>query len=116
MKRGIASRLDRLITIERPTTDTGFRGAGKGSWQKVADVYAEVEDSLPSRAERLDAGINVAQRPARVRMRYREDITPAMRFVIGARVMQIVAGPAEIGRRELIEFMTVEYTSAGNPA
>jgi SPP1 family predicted phage head-tail adaptor len=116
VKQGVASRLNRRITIERPTTATGFRGAGKGGWQKVGDVYAEVQDALPSRAERLDAGINVAQRPARVRMRYREDITPAMRFVMGARVMQIVSGPAEIGRRELIEFMTVEYTSAGNPA
>jgi len=38
-----------------------------------------------------------------------------MRFVMGYRVMQIVAGPAELGRREGLEFMVEDYTSAGNP-
>jgi head-tail adaptor len=73
-----------------------------------------VQDVLPSRSERLAGGINVASRPARVRMRYRTDITPNMRFVMGDRIMQIVAGPAERGNREETEFMVEDYTSAGN--
>lgn len=49
-------------------------------------------------------------------MTFREDVTPDMRFVFGARVMQIVAGPAELGFREGLEFMAEEYRPAGNPA
>ncbi|SEQ60411.1 Phage head-tail joining protein [Sphingobium sp. YR768] len=58
----------------------------------------------------------MSARPARVRMRFREDITPDMRFIFGSRIMQIVSGPAELGRREALEFMVEEYRPAGNPA
>lgn len=117
-----------FIRIERPVPDESFDGAGSGSWELVASVFAEVQDALPSRGERLADGINIATRPARVRMRWRNDVTPAMRFVRGAdatgeevdysnaRVMQIVGGPAEIGRREGLEFMVEDYSTAGSGA
>jgi len=108
--------LDRLITIERPVADDSLDGAGSGSWAKVADVWANVQDALPSRGERLADGINMTSRPARVRMHYREDVSGSMRFVLGSRIMQIVSGPAELGRREGLEFMVVEYSPAGNTA
>lgn len=112
-----AGELDKQIRIERPQADDAFDGAGSASWALVEDgVWASVKDALPSRAEKLAEGINVATRPARVRMRYREDVTPDMRFVLGARIMQIVAGPAEIGTRDGVEFMVENYTSAGNSA
>ena len=108
--------LDRRIRIERPVADASFDGAGSGTWEPVATVWASVQDALPSRAEKLGEGINMAARPARVRMRFRADVTPDMRFVMGARIMQIVSGPAELGRREALEFMVEEYRPAGNPA
>lgn len=111
-----AGKLDRRIVIERPVTKTGLLSAGSGSWEPVATVWASVQDVLPSRAERLADGINVASRPGWVRMRYRDDLTSAMRFVIGGRIMQIIAGPAELGRREGVEFMVEDYSSAGNAA
>lgn len=114
----ISSRdLDKVLNIERPVPDTDPDGAGSGTWALVAkEVYAQVEDMLPSRGERLADGINVASRPARVRMYFREDVTPAMRFVMGSRIMDITAGPAELGYREGLEFMVEDYTSAGNAA
>lgn len=108
--------LDRELIIERPVPDTSIEGAGSGTWQVVAKVWAQVQDALPSRAERLDSGINVSSRPARVRMHYRDDVDASMRFVMGDRVMQIVAGPAELGRREGLEFMVTDYSTAGNAA
>lgn len=111
-----AGDLDRRLTIERPIADTSFAGAGSGTWEHVADVWASVVDALPSRGERLADGINVTSRPARVRIRFRTDITADMRFVMGARIMQIVAGPAELGHREGLEFMVEDYSSAGNAA
>ena len=126
--RALASRLDRRIRIERPVADEAFDGAGSGGWDLVVEVAAEVLDALPSRGERLADGLNVATRPARVRMRHREGIGPEMRFVLGAkvvddevdysgaRIMQIVAGPAELGRREGLEFMVEDYRPAGGGA
>jgi head-tail adaptor len=114
--RSLASRLKDRIRIERPAHDTSLDGAGSGSWELVQDdVPAEVEDMLPSRGERLAGGINVASRPARVRLRYRDDITPSMRFVMGARIMQIIAGPAKLGR-DGVEFMVEDYSTAGGGA
>jgi len=39
-----------------------------------------------------------------------------MRFVMGPRIMQIIAGPAEFGVRDELEFMVEDYSTAGNPA
>jgi head-tail adaptor len=104
------------VRIERPVADESLDGAGSGSWELVQDdVAAEVEDMLPSRGERLATGINVTTRPARVRLRFRDDITSSMRFVVGDRIMQITAGPAKLGR-DAIEFMVEDYSAAGNPA
>ncbi len=108
--------LDKFIRIERPVADAGFDGAGSGSWELIDEVWANVQDALPSRGERLAGGINVAARPARVRIDYREDITASMRFVLGSRIMQIVSEGAELGRQDGLEFMTEEYRPAGNPA
>lgn len=114
--KGMASRFNRLIRIERPVEDEEGDGAGSGTWALVGTTYAEVIDMLPSRGERLADGVNLSARLTRVRMRFRTDIAPSMRFVMGDRTMQIVSGPAEMGRREAIEFMTEEYRSSGNAA
>lgn len=118
--KGRASRYNRRIQIERPVADAALDAAGSGSWAPLGrPVAASVVDILPSRAERLADGINVASRPARVRMRFRTDVTSAMRFVMTKpipRVLQIIAGPAELGVREEIEFMVEDYSTAGNSA
>jgi len=111
-----AGRLRQRIRIERPQADDSFDGAGSSGWTLVAEVAAEVQDMLPSRGERLADGLNIATRPARVRIRWRDDVTAAMRFVMGTRVMQIVGGPAELGRREALEFMVETYSTAGGEA
>lgn len=125
--RSLASRMRDRVRIERPVADDSFTGAGAGTWAPISDavVAAEIEDMLPSRGERLAGGINVATRPARVRLRYRTDIKPSMRFVeviagddgedADGRIMQITAGPAKLGRNA-VEFMVEDYSTAGNAA
>lgn len=107
-------RLDRRITFERPgmTRDPDLNTPIAGSWQAVCTVWAQVQDNLPSRGEKLADGIDIAQRPARIRMRWRTDIDSSMRILCEGRVLQIVAGPAELGRRDGLELMAVEYSSA----
>lgn len=122
MKKGA---LRDRIRIERPVGDESFAGAGSGTWNKVAEAWAEVQDVLPSRGEKQANGINLATRPARVRMSYREDVTADMRFLlikrraeewVTVRTMQIIAGPAVIGRRSGVEFMVEDYSTAGDGA
>lgn len=125
-----AGTLDRRIRIERPVADDSVDGAGSGTWELVTEVWANVQDALPSRGERLADGINVATRPARVRIRFRRGISSEMRILVGRnvknedgdkiwetdRVAQIITVPAELGSRDGLEFMIEDYSQAGNPA
>lgn len=122
--------LDRRIRIQRPQGDDSFDGAGSGSWALVCEVAASVTDMLPSRGERLADGLSIASRPTRVRIRYRSDIAASMRVLVGRlvrgdddvvtwhtdRTAQIVTVPAELGRREALEFMIEDYSTAGGGA
>lgn len=125
-----AGTLRRRIRVQQPVADDSFDGAGSGAWPLVCEVAADVQDVLPSRGERLADGINVATRPARVRIRYRADLAANMRVLVGRnirdgagnvvwqtdRTAQIVTSPAEIGYREGLEFMIEDYSTAGNGA
>lgn len=116
--RSLSSRMDRLVRLERPVSDDSLDGAGSGGWALVDEIWAEIVDMLPSKSdgERIANGIDFAERPARVRVRFRTDITNAMRLVLDGRIMQIVSMPAELGRREGLELMVKDFSTAGNPA
>lgn len=109
---------DTPATIQSPVPDTSLDGAGSGSWAEVATgLWISLRDALPSRSEKLGSGINIETRPARLRMRWRDGITADMRFVIEGRApLQIISGPAMLGRRQWMEFMVEEYRPAGNHA
>lgn len=110
------SQLDRRVTIERPTqVDTDGYGPQPGPWVVVAArVPAQVRDDLPSKSEAEQAGMVVAKRPARLRMRYMRDLSSAMRVILHGdvdEIFQIVGGPAELGRRRWIEMTLESYSS-----
>lgn len=112
--------MDRLVRIEQPVKSTSFSGSGKGTWTEFATVWASIKDALPSRGERLADGMNVTQRPARVRMDRDDAVTAAMRLVdvtdgADGRIMQIVTPPARLGH-DGMEMMVEDYNPAGNPA
>lgn len=115
-------RLDRRVRIEQRGGGGDLMDAGSDPWVKVADTRASIQDTLPSRGERLANGLNVTTRPARVRMRYRIDVNAAMRLVLlrfdpateewvpADRVMQITTVPAELGRRDGLEMMVEDFS------
>lgn len=112
-------KLDRRIRIEQQGTATGDYGPQPGAWTTFATVWAQVQQTLPSKGESLADGIRIADRPARVRIRYLPGLTSAMRVVEldrGDRVSKILTPPAEMGRREGMEFMMAEYSTAGDAA
>ena len=114
MSLDLASRLDTRIRIERKvvTHDPQY-GTEQVTWTKFACVWAEVKDILPSKAERLADSIQIARRPARIRIRYLGGIKPDMRVIIDNCIYQIIAGPSMLGRREAIELMVEELSSEG---
>lgn len=116
---GGAGSYDRRLRIERPTTSKDATyGSAVLTWTTVATVWANVQEMLPSRGERLAEGINIAERPARVRIRYRSDITSDMRVVDldrGDRLMRIQTQPVEVGgRRRELEFMAADFSAQGS--
>jgi SPP1 family predicted phage head-tail adaptor len=113
--RGIATaKLDRSITILKRATGRDGSGRPTETWPAYLTLFAQVEDVPPSRGEQIADGINIAQRPCRIRIRYRNDITAAMQVAFEGRTLRIITMPAEIGRREWTEFMAEEVTPTGN--
>lgn len=109
-----AGALDQRITFQRRSEGSDpVYGTPSQTWTDVCTVWAEVQDMLPSRGERVAEGVRIANRPARVRIRYRADISSDMRIVHRGRVLQIVGGPAELGRREGLELVAEEYSTSG---
>jgi SPP1 family predicted phage head-tail adaptor len=110
-----AGRLDRRVTImSRNDNQEDVYGTRSITWGEVATVWAEVQDMLPSRAERIADGVVIANRPCRVRMRWRADVSSANRLRYEGRELRIIAGPAELGRREGIELVCEELTTEGS--
>jgi SPP1 family predicted phage head-tail adaptor len=109
-----AGSLDRRIQFERPvTTRDPTYNTSKTTWEPHVKVWAQVRDVLPSRAESVDENASLQQRPARIRMRFREDITADMRVIYQGRTMEIVSGPAELGRRDGLELVVQELSTRG---
>lgn len=96
--------LDTRIRIEyKVTTQDADYGTPVITWTLLAVVWANVQDVMPSRSESVKQGLEVARNQTRIRWRYRQDVDSSMRVVIGSRTLQIIAGPAELGRHEYSE-------------
>lgn len=109
--------LDHYVTIERKVlAQDPTYGSTTHTWAPLESVWAEVQDMLPSRSEAVRSeavrqGLAQARNQTRVRMRYRTDVDASMRIIDGSRVLQIVAGPAEVGGRQAYLEMVCETSS-----
>lgn len=122
----LAGKLDTLILIERKTVvPDPIYGTETIVWVPLDEtddspplpkkVWAEVQDALPSKAEGVVQGLNVAKNQTRIRLRWRNDVRMDMRVTVyrdPVVVMQIVGGPADVdGRKAMIEIMCERYSS-----
>lgn len=112
-----AGQLNQRIRIEskQVAIDPDY-GTQVITWAAFATVSAEVREVLPGKAESQANGLRILNRPARVRVRYQAGITSDMRIVLldrSDRVLQIVSGPAELGRKQWMEMLCEEYSTAG---
>lgn len=118
-----AGNLDCRIVIEYPVaavdatygteTITWAPLVAAGSPLAAVPLWAQWQDTLPSRSESVQNGLAMSRNQARIRMRYRADLTSAMRvtdYRTGV-VYQIVGGPATIGRNQWSEIVVERYSS-----
>jgi len=121
-----AGSMTREITIEKKeVTVHSVYGTEVVTWVPlvaqagspvVAERFrAEVQDAMPSRSEAVTQGLQIARNQTRLRMRWRDDVTSAMRVTVHGDsdvVYQIVGGPADIdGRKSMIEMVLEKYSS-----
>lgn len=120
--------LDRKVVVEylSTTVDPVYQsdiqtwlplyGYADGSPTEGVLTACQIQDILPSRAEGVRLQMEMSRNPSRCRMRWRDGITSAMRFrepARGNQIYQIISGPAEIGRREWVEFIIEKYSTLG---
>ena len=110
-----AGRFNVQVTIQQKsvTQDTTW-GTEVVTWTALDTVWADVQDILPSRSEAVQQGLSVGRQQVRIRIRYRTDVTSAMRIVVhdeSDETYQIVGGPAELGNRDQIEMVCEKFTS-----
>lgn len=105
-------KLDRYVLVEQKsvTNDPDYGSEvvtwvlHKAAWASILDVTTKMQESTNSDLRQL-------KQPTRVQMRYDPTIDVTMRLVVvdTGRILNIVSQPAEIGRREAIEFMAENY-------
>ncbi|MEQ9518795.1 MAG: phage head closure protein [Parvibaculum sp.] len=88
------------LVLETPSTAPDGGGGANVSWTELATLWADVRarrgDEL-DRADRPDARLQL-----QVRIRYRKDVSTAMRFREGARVFNIRSLFDEDGRERFL--------------
>lgn len=114
-----AGKLDSFITFLAPPDplqrDPDYN-TPSGEWTPFDQDWAQVLDDLPGgkAAEEVAEAVQVAIRRCTVTIRWRDDITAAMRIETeSGAVLQIVTPPAEVGRRQWLKFKAEEVTTLG---
>jgi len=108
------TNLDTRVRFERKSiVQDSTYGTEIITWVPVCHVWVEMQDVLPTRqqAEMVRQVVQVATMRSRVRMRYRSDIDASCRMLLGSSVYQIVGGPAQIGRKEYMEWLVEIYST-----
>ncbi len=114
----IPNQLDRKLSIIAPPAgkDADY-GTSTGNWTTFADhIWCGVQDFLPKNSEAVRTGVRVGGLLTRFRIRRRPGLTAAMRVVLHGpvdRTFLIIAGPAEIEGRTMLEFVGEEFTTVG---
>lgn len=99
-----AGRLDRRVTLQARTVTRNAQGEDVASFADLATVWAEKLDVRGR--EFFAAQQSRAEVTTRWRIRWRGDFRSVDRLVHDGTTYDVVAPPAEIGRRDGLELVT----------
>jgi SPP1 family predicted phage head-tail adaptor len=94
-------RLSHRLTLESPVRLADGGGGATVAWEAVADMWGAVE--MPSGRERVESGRLTGTANTRITIRYRDGVTPAMRFRNGGQVFEIRTVLDIDGRRRYLQ-------------
>jgi SPP1 family predicted phage head-tail adaptor len=108
-------RLNRRVTIQQRSGSDDAWGQPSTGWATLATVWADVRAPRGvSAAEGLSADREAAPTSYSVRIRYRTDVTPAMRVVIGAQTMDVSDVILDHAGHEYVDLVCVQGTVDGD--
>jgi len=107
-------KLRHRVTIQQNNPSQDAEGVMTENWVNLATVWASIE-TLQGR-ELLAAQAIAAEASTRIRIRYREGITPAMRILYGSRVFDIQSSLDPEEKHQELHLMCREVMSGGRTA
>ncbi|NYT76551.1 phage head closure protein [Alcaligenaceae bacterium] len=105
-----AGKLNRQVTIQKPKTPEAGEPFPTG-WDDVTTVWADVK--LPSGIQAIKSGIDVSVVKASIRVRYRTDITAAMRVAYDGIMFDIRAVLPDVSGRVYLDLVCESGGNAG---
>jgi len=106
-----AGRLNRRCVIQQPGTVQDELGQPIPGWTDVATVWANIK--VEKGMEHIRANADTAVNKVSIRVRYRTDLTAAMRVQHGTTVYQIKSVLADVDGREYTD-LVCEVSSGQN--
>lgn len=106
-----AGRLNQQIVIQSPTTTQNAIGEPVTTWVEVATVWAAIEDMTGREFQAAQAAQNGVE--TRIRVRWRDGLTPTMRALAGGRIYDIQAVLDRDGRKTELQLMCRRGVSNG---
>lgn len=95
--------LNRRVVVQQQSAAQDALGQPANTWSALATVWANVRHTSGVEAIKSDAIASVVR--ASLRIRYRTDITAAMRAVDGATTYNIVAVLPDVGGKEYTDLV-----------
>ena len=99
-------KLRHRLTLQSPSRMDDGGGGAAIAWTDVAELWAALETSTGG--ETTSAGRLSGTIQAVVTIRYRDAVTPAMRFLFGARILEIRAVLDPDGSRRFLRCLCEE--------
>ena len=98
-----AGPLNTRVTVQQQSTSQDALGQPVQTWTTFATLWADVKHS--SGIETIKAGAEATIVRASIRIRYRADISSAMRVVVGTTVHNILAVLPDVAGRQYTDLV-----------
>lgn len=98
-----ASTLNALVTIQAPQAGQDAVGQPLAGWSDLVKVWANVRHGNGMEAVRAGAPVSVVK--ASIRIRRRDDVTNAMRVLVGSTVYEVEAVIQDEVKREYTDLV-----------